>query len=206
MAIEADVAQQVVSQGLQVTEHAGRLAGLGIKNLVALLMALAQSHRKTHGKTALTDLVLGSGSPQTFEMTNNQAKKFQRLAKEHGVTAIPIRDKSSKDNMCNVIVRGEDSACVNLVFEKMGYAVPKQEKDGEVKNADTRAGQGNESPSRGNILNQSQTKNPNRTSTTTTDGKMPVRDRVSALKAASQDTAKAGQLKSRGTPNIGKSK
>lgn len=53
MSIGADAADQMVREGIQITESAVRLAALGAKNLAALLIALAASP-KSRGATTGT--------------------------------------------------------------------------------------------------------------------------------------------------------
>jgi len=206
--LEGDVAQQAITQGLQVTEHAAKLAANGFQKFAALLLALVQSHRQTHGKKALSNFIMSTNEPQEYLMSKRQARKFKSLADDKGIKVIPTRDKTNKDNkLYNVIARGEDAKCLNPILEKMGYAVPTQEKDGEVKNAHARAGQEKKSPSRGNTLTQLPDRKPHRerTNMKNTDGKMPVRERVDAKKVASAKT-KSGQSKSRGIRAPRKSK
>ena len=98
----------------------------------------------------MTDLITSSNAPQNFEMGGKDMSRFRRLAERYGVTAIPIRDRTSKENIYNIIVRGEDAEQVNLIFHKMGHAAPAKEVD--EKNAPTHAPQEKESPKRGMIL------------------------------------------------------
>lgn len=52
-----DAAERLVRDSLMITEEAVKLAGLGAKNLAALLVALAKEEEKTHGPTRLTRLL-----------------------------------------------------------------------------------------------------------------------------------------------------
>lgn len=52
-----DAAERLVRDSLMLTEEAVKLAGLGAKNLAALLVALAKEEEKTHGPTRLTRLL-----------------------------------------------------------------------------------------------------------------------------------------------------
>ena len=52
MSIGADAADQMVREGIQITESAVRLAALGAKNLAALLIALAASPKSRGATTA----------------------------------------------------------------------------------------------------------------------------------------------------------
>ena len=46
-----DAAERLVRDSLMITEEAVKLAGLGAKNLAAILVALAKEEEKTHGPT-----------------------------------------------------------------------------------------------------------------------------------------------------------
>ena len=52
-----EAAERLVRDSLMITEEAVKLAGLGAKNLAAILVALAKEEGKTHGPTRLTRLL-----------------------------------------------------------------------------------------------------------------------------------------------------
>ena len=52
-----DAADLMVRESIQITESSIKLAGLGAKNLAALLIALAQDNQKLQGKTTLKRLL-----------------------------------------------------------------------------------------------------------------------------------------------------
>ena len=51
MSTNGETADLMVREGIQITESALKLAGLGAKNLAALLIALANDNQKLAGKT-----------------------------------------------------------------------------------------------------------------------------------------------------------
>lgn len=53
MNTSGETAELVVKEGIQITESAVKLAGLGAKNLAALLIAIAKENPKLSGKTGL---------------------------------------------------------------------------------------------------------------------------------------------------------
>ena len=57
MNMGGDAAERLVRDSLMITEEAVKLAGLGAKNLAAILVALAKEEEKTHGPTHLTRLL-----------------------------------------------------------------------------------------------------------------------------------------------------
>ena len=50
MSTNGETADLMVREGIQITESALKLAGLGAKNLAALLIALANDNQKLAGK------------------------------------------------------------------------------------------------------------------------------------------------------------
>ena len=57
MSTSGATADLMVREGIQITESALKLAGLGAKNLAALLIALANDNQKVAGKTTLKRLI-----------------------------------------------------------------------------------------------------------------------------------------------------
>ena len=57
MSTSGETADLMVREGIQITESAVKLAGLGAKNLAALLIALANDNQKLAGKTNLKRLI-----------------------------------------------------------------------------------------------------------------------------------------------------
>ena len=53
----ADAADMMVRESIQITESAVKLAGLGAKNLAALLIALANDNQKLQGQATLKRLL-----------------------------------------------------------------------------------------------------------------------------------------------------
>ena len=57
MSTSGETADLVVKESIQITESAVKLAGLGAKNLAALLIAIAKDNPKLAGKTGLKRLI-----------------------------------------------------------------------------------------------------------------------------------------------------
>ena len=133
-----DAAERLVRDSLMITEEAVKLAGLGAKNLAAILVALAKEEEKTHGPTRLTRL-LRSGE---------DLRQFRQLAKEYGVLFCPIKNKSLDNGLNDILFPASAAASVNRVLEHMGYPVPR-EKAVEVKKEAARGRSGSASQTRG---------------------------------------------------------
>lgn len=86
-----DAAERLVRDSLMITEEAVKLAGLGAKNLAALLVALAKEEEKTHGPTRLTRLLRSGEELKLLPIKSEDLRQFRQLAKEYGVLFCPIK-------------------------------------------------------------------------------------------------------------------
>lgn len=151
MSVGSDAADQMVREGIQITESAVKLAGLGAKHLAALLLALLRDHKKLKGKTGINKLVQAEKPLSIFYVKKSDIGKFKSLANEYGVLFAPVYNKTLDKGICDVLVKSEDAARVNRIMETLEYPAP--EKPG--KNAGSRVPQEPKSTGRGNgWLNQ----------------------------------------------------
>ena len=119
MSTNGETADLMVREGIQITESALKLAGLGAKNLAALLIALANDNQKLAGKT-----------------------------KRYGVLFYPIVNKVEKTGTVEIMAKAKDAKQINRIFERMGYPAPVKE-DTAAKKENARAPSGNSSKERG---------------------------------------------------------
>jgi hypothetical protein len=106
-----------VREGIQITESALKLAGLGAKNLAALLIALANDNQKLAGKTNLKRLIHDGEELTIFSVKQEDLKGFQMEAKRYGVLFYPIINKVEKTGT-------PDNAEVGAVTEKLMASLP----------------------------------------------------------------------------------
>ena len=85
MSTSGETADLMVREGIQITESAVKLAGLGAKNLAALLIALANDNQKLSGKTNLKRLIHDGEELTIFSVKREDLKGFQMEAKRYGV-------------------------------------------------------------------------------------------------------------------------
>mgnify|MGYP000520805958 CR=1 FL=1 len=97
MSTNGETADLMVREGIQITESALKLAGLGAKNLAALLIALANDNQKLAGKTNLKRLIHDGEELTIFSVKQEDLKGFQMEAKRYGVLFYPIINKVEKD-------------------------------------------------------------------------------------------------------------
>lgn len=143
-----DAAERLVRDSLMITEEAVKLAGLGAKNLAAILVALAKEEEKTHGPTRLTRLLRSGEELKLLPIKSEDLRQFRQLAKEYGVLFCPIKNKSMDNGLNDILFPASAAASVNRVLEHMGYPVPR-EKAVEVKKEAARGRSGSASQTRG---------------------------------------------------------
>ena len=143
-----DAAERLVRDSLMITEEAVKLAGLGAKNLAAILVALAKEEEKTHGPTRLTRLLRSGEELKLLPIKSEDLRQFRQLAKEYGVLFCPIKNKSLDNGLNDILFPASAAASVNRVLEHMGYPVPR-EKAVEVKKEAARGRSGSASQPRG---------------------------------------------------------
>ena len=143
-----DAAERLVRDSLMITEEAVKLAGLGAKNLAAILVALAKEEEKTHGPTHLTRLLRSGEELKLLPIKSEDLRQFRQLAKEYGVLFCPIKNKSLDNGLNDILCPASAAASVNRVLEHMGYPVPR-EKAVEVKKEAARGRSGSASQTRG---------------------------------------------------------
>ena len=90
MSTSGETADLVVKESIQITESAVKLAGLGAKNLAALLVALAKDNPKLAGKTGLKRLIQDGEELTIFSVKQEDLKGFQMESKRYGVLFYPI--------------------------------------------------------------------------------------------------------------------
>ena len=148
MNMGGDAAERLVRDSLMITEEAVKLAGLGAKNLAALLVALAKEEEKTHGPTRLTRLLRSGEELKLLPIKSEDLRQFRQLAMEYGVLFCPIKNKSLDNGLNDILFPASAAASINRVLEHMGYPVPR-EKAVEVKKEAARGRSGSASQTRG---------------------------------------------------------
>ncbi len=127
MSTSGETADLVVREGIQITESVLKLAGLGAKNLAALLMALANEHQKLSGKTNLKHLIQDGEEITIFSIKQENLKDFHRESKQYGVLYCPIVNKVENTGTVEIMAKAKDARQINRIFERMGYPAPARE-------------------------------------------------------------------------------
>lgn len=148
MSTNGETADLMVREGIQITESVVKLAGLGAKNLAALLIALANDNQKLAGKTTLKRLIQDGDELTIFSVKKEDLDGFRMEAKSYGVLFCPIENKMEDTGTVEIMAKVKDAKQLNRIFERMGYPAPVKE-DAAAKKADARAPSENSSRERG---------------------------------------------------------
>ena len=151
MDVSAEAADVVVRESLQATEASAKLTLEGVKNVAALLLAIAKQDMKVVGETTAKRLARDSSPAVVIPIKAEDKVKFQKLAKEFGVLYFIAQKKGNNSGILNVVSNQNYAALLNAVMEQMGYPIPQQAKEKETqKKAKSRAPQEKSSQGRGN--------------------------------------------------------
>ena len=131
MNTSGEVADLMVKEGIQITESAVKLAGLGAKNLAAIIIALINDDKKLQGKTNLKQLLKSDKPLCILQIKKEDLAKFNKEAKNYGILFTPVADKTSDNIYCDILAKQDDVATLNYILEKMGYTAPVHEAEPE---------------------------------------------------------------------------
>ena len=158
MDVSAEAADVVVRESLQATEAAAKLTLEGMKNVAALLLAIAKQDMKVVGQTTAKRLARDPAPAVVIPIKAGDKAKFQKLAKEFGVLYFFAQKKGNDNGMLNVVSNENYAALLNAIMQQLGYPIPQKEQEEDAqKKAKSRAPQKKSSPERGSGLKPSQT-------------------------------------------------
>lgn len=119
MSTNGETADMVVRESIQITESAIKLAGLGAKNLAALLVAVAKDNPKLSGKTGLKRLIQDGEELAIFSVKQEDLRGFQMESKRYGVLFYPIINRVEKTGTVEIMAKAKDARQINRIFERM---------------------------------------------------------------------------------------
>ena len=121
-----EAADQLVRMMLSGTEVAVRLSGSALKNVLALSLALAKSHKRISGKVNLGKMLRETRDLRQFPMIPEQYHQFQKLAKRQKLLYSSIHDWDGRGKIIDVILPVTELDRANQIFERMLYQEPSQ--------------------------------------------------------------------------------
>ena len=130
MDVSAEAADLVVKEGLQATETAVKLAGSGIKNVAALLLALSKQDYKVIGQASASRLARDPNPPAVVQIRAEDLSRFRKMAaKQYGVLYLPVRKRGDDSGLITIVSTQTYAANLNCIMEELGYPVPVKEAD-----------------------------------------------------------------------------
>lgn len=119
-----EAADQLVHMMLSGGEVAVRLGGSATKNLLAMSLALAKSHRKISGRVRMGKMLQQTRDLRVFPMTQEEYREFRHKAREPKLLYAAIQNSRDPNSMVDVVMPATEVERANLVFQKMMYQQP----------------------------------------------------------------------------------
>lgn len=132
MNTSGEVADLMAKEAIQMTESAVKLTALGVKNLAAIVMALANDDGKTEGIAKLKQMLKTGKQLCIMQIKETDLKKFNAEAKSYGIMYRPVADKTNDNGLCDIIAFHDDIPRLNYIMEKLGYSAPEQDIEPET--------------------------------------------------------------------------
>ena len=132
MNTSGEVADLMAKEAIQMTESAVKLTALGVKNLAAIVMALANDDGKTEGVAKLKQMLKTGKQLCIMQIKEADLKKFNAEAKNYGIMYRPVADKTNDNGLCDVIAFQDDIPRLNYIMEKLGYSATEHEIEPEA--------------------------------------------------------------------------
>ena len=177
--VSGEAADLVVKEAMQVSEGAIKLAGVGLKNIAAFLIAISNQNNKVLGKTTAKRLARDPAPAEIIHLKKEDIGRFQKLAKQYGVLYFCVHKRGATDGITNVVSNANYAPQLNAIMEELGYPIPQRtQEESAAKKAAPRTPPEKFSPVRENGSKQR--------AGTSTDEKPSVRGRLAALEAASK--------------------
>ena len=129
--MSGDAADEVVRIMLNGTEVAVRLAGSGVKNLAAILIAWSKKEKKPYGKTNMMRLLKSGEELQVISLDKEQYTKFKSLAKKNVLYA-PFLNTKEQGGKIEVVIASKSIPLVNHILNKIGYGDVQQSEQEEL--------------------------------------------------------------------------
>ena len=129
--MSGDAADEVVRIMLNGTEVAVRLAGSGVKNLAAMLIAWSKKEKKPYGKTNMMRLLKSGEELQVISLDKEQYKQFKTLAKKKVLYA-PFLNTKEEDGKVEVVISSKSIPLVNYILKKIGYGDVQQDESADL--------------------------------------------------------------------------
>ncbi len=125
-----DPSEEVVRMMLSGAEVTLRLTASAAKNLLAITIALAKSHKQLYGRTNMKKMLQETRDLRAFHMSNEEFARFKKEAKDFKLLYSHVRDKHTERGGVDVILPVTELGRANILFERIHYGqenTPSQE-------------------------------------------------------------------------------
>ena len=122
MNYSGEAAEQIVCLSLNGVEVAAKIGGKAAERLAVLLYAILRDQKKTRGKTRLVNMLRSGKELKVFAVKDNELVKFCGEARKYGVLYCVLKDNKANDGLTDIMVRAEDAAKINRIYERFGLA------------------------------------------------------------------------------------
>lgn len=200
MNTSGEVADLMVKEGIQITESAAKLAGLGAKNLAAIIIALINDDTKLQGKTNLKQLLKSDKPLCILQIKEQDLRTFNAEAKKYGVLFTAVSDKTNHTGFCDIIAKQEDVTKLNYIMEKLGYAAPEIEPEHTEKSEEDKSK--NQSPRAKENQRENESMRRGDTERTDSGTKPSVRKKIEEIKAEQAQKKKVVPEKEKSVQHI----
>lgn len=154
MDVSGETADLLVREGVQATEGALKLTGVALKNVAALLIAIARQDHKVVGKTSSRRLARDPAPAEVVQLRKEDIPRFKKLAKQYGILYFFVHKKGNENGITNIVSNQNYAAQLNAAMEELGYPVPQQAKEETPKKAIPRTPPERSSKERGSGSNR----------------------------------------------------
>ena len=124
MNTSAEAADQVVRMSLNGAEAALKITGSASKEVAKLLYKalkdLSKQTKKTKGQMRLSNLVKSGKKLGIYQVADANLKRFCEQAKKYGMIYTVLKDRNKNDGITEVMVKAEDKAKIDRIFERLG--------------------------------------------------------------------------------------
>lgn len=116
-----EAADQMVRMMLSGGEVAVRLSGSALKNMLAISLALAKSHRTLSGRVRMSRMLQETRDLRVFPMPAEKYRQFQKLAGRQKLLYSAIRDQDGGSKVVDVVLPVTELDRANVIFQRMLY-------------------------------------------------------------------------------------
>jgi hypothetical protein len=122
MNMNADAADQILRITLSSGEYFLKLSGKSADLIFKLLAKALKDNKQTKGKARLETMLKTDKELKVFQIPGDKVKQFTAESKRYGVLFCALEDNSSNDNLVDILVRSQDAAKIDRIFERIEFA------------------------------------------------------------------------------------